>query len=628
MSGFAGMISLDGAPPDRSLLEKMATRLAFRGPDGTHIKTLPGAGFCFTFLRTGPAPQCPSQPCTLDGRVWLLGDVRLDGRDDVRRKLEQSGEELSAEVTDEELVLRAWRLWGEAGIAELIGDYAFALWDAEARQLRCWRDLMGSRPFFYAQAGGWFYFSNTLNAIRCAPGISRDLDHHFIGDFLLIARCDYPSRTVFRDIARVPGGYVARLYHPGLQIRRFSSLPIEEPLRLKREEDYVARFRQLFEEAILDRLPQQGAAAIYMSGGMDSTSVAAMARSVSVQRGQHVDLCAYTLDYRPLFDDQEGRLATIAARHIGIPIEVQDGSSCLPFANWGIGSLSTPEPYHEPFRYLYVTQARLISQRARIAFTGNGGDGVMNGQSWPYFLDLLRNRRFVEIARTFGGYVVKHGRIPPLRGGFRSTFRHWVKPQDPMEGYPKWLMPEFEMQIGLRDRWNELQRPLETVHPWHPTAYAGLSHPFWSGFLESEGPEWTGVPIDPRAPLFDLRIQRFLLRVAPVPLCVNKELLRRALRGLLPKEILARPKTPFQSDLVALQTGKHKWSPLPLAAPPESLKQFLSWERLGCVLESEPNVFPWSNLLPISFMHWLQGVENNRASQYCQIGEDIVWQKK
>src|SRR4030088_224163 len=88
VSGFAGFISLDGAPPDVRLLERMAQALAFRGPDGSLITTHPRAGFCFTFLRTGPAPQCPSQPCSLDGRVWLLGDVRLDGRDDLRRKLQ------------------------------------------------------------------------------------------------------------------------------------------------------------------------------------------------------------------------------------------------------------------------------------------------------------------------------------------------------------------------------------------------------------------------------------------------------------------------------------------------------------------------------------------------------------
>src|ERR1700738_2244587 len=179
MSGFAGVVSLDGAPPDALLLQRMAERLAFRGPDGAKITTKPGAGFCFTFLRTGPAPQCPSQPCSLEGNVWLLGDVRLDGRDDLRRKLEQHGDEFHGEVTDEELVLRAWRRWGHDCLPDLMGDFSFALWNDEARRLLCVRDLMGARPFFYARAGGWFSFSNTLEVLLLVSQVSPALDSLF-----------------------------------------------------------------------------------------------------------------------------------------------------------------------------------------------------------------------------------------------------------------------------------------------------------------------------------------------------------------------------------------------------------------------------------------------------------------
>src|SRR2546423_11000633 len=105
MSGYAGIISADNAPPDRDLLDRMAAALAFRGPDAMHITAQSGAGFVFTFLRTGPAPQSSQQPVTLDGRMWLIGDVRLDGRDDLRRKIEQHGVSLTPTATDEELIL-------------------------------------------------------------------------------------------------------------------------------------------------------------------------------------------------------------------------------------------------------------------------------------------------------------------------------------------------------------------------------------------------------------------------------------------------------------------------------------------------------------------------------------------
>ena len=236
MSGFAGIISTDGATPDQSLLERFAAHLAFRGPDGTHISTQPGAGFCFTFLRTGPAPQSSAQPCSLDQRVWLLGDFRLDARDDLRRQLEQAGELLPPDVTDEELVLRAWRQRGEECLADLLGEFAFALWDAEARRLLCVRDLLGLRPFYYSLAGERLYFSNTLDVLRLVPDLSSELDSVFIGDFLLQDSCADPARTAFRSIARLPGGHVLRYSKDGVEVRRYASLPIEEPLWLKRPE--------------------------------------------------------------------------------------------------------------------------------------------------------------------------------------------------------------------------------------------------------------------------------------------------------------------------------------------------------------------------------------------------------
>ncbi len=101
MSGFAGFIQADGGTPDAKLIERIAECLAFRGPDATEIWTRPGAGFCFTLLRTGPSPQSDSQPLSLDGRIWLLGDVRLDGREELLRKLEQFDQEISAGATNE-----------------------------------------------------------------------------------------------------------------------------------------------------------------------------------------------------------------------------------------------------------------------------------------------------------------------------------------------------------------------------------------------------------------------------------------------------------------------------------------------------------------------------------------------
>jgi asparagine synthase (glutamine-hydrolysing) len=604
LSGFAGVVSTDGAPPDESLLKRMAERLAFRGPDGTHIWKQPGAGFCFTFLRTGPALQCPSQPCSLDGNVWLLGDVRLDGRGDLRLKLEQHGEELAGNITDEELVLRVWRRWGEQGLPELLGDYAFALWDAEARRLWCVRDLMGARPFFYAHVGGRLYFGNTLNALRCASEISSDLDLHFIGDFLLEGWCLYPTRTAFRDITRLAAGHVVKYSCEELNVRRFAALPIEEPLRLKREEEYVERFRELLEQAVADRLPR-GPTAIFMSGGLDSTSVAAIAVNMAWRHSWPLALRAFTIDCSGLFDDREGVLASLAARHIGIAVEIMDGSSCVPFAGWADPCQHPPEPCHEPFRAAYLEQVASVSRHARVALNGYGGDGILTGQTWPYLLYLLRDRQIVTIAREFGGYIVKNGQVPPLRSGFLNLLRRWINRAN-SRAYPEWLAPEFEKEVCLRERWVELRQPPVKRHPYHSEAYAILAGPYWASMYESEDAAFSFRPVELRAPLLDSRILKFLLRTPPVPLCINKDLLRRAVRELLPEQILGRRKTPLAGDPLLLHLKDHGWSPL----PPSGLgkvRKFVDSKKLSSLLREPSQLRPWIDLCSISLLYWLEG---------------------
>src|SRR5579859_4220564 len=282
MSGFAGFVSPGGDAPDPRLLERMAARLAFRGPDATQIWSRAGAGFCFTLLRTGPAPQASEQPCTLDGRVWLLGDVRLDGREELRRELEQRDEPIAATATDEELILRAWRQWGEAGLAKLLGDFSFALWDETARRLWCVRDLIGARPFFYAQSADGFYFSNTLEVVRLGPGVSSELDPQFIGDFLLRDWCQDRERSVYRDIRRLPAGHTLVYSDEKLCVRSYTHFSIEDPLLLSRPREYVEQFQELLEMAVRDRLPR-GPCGIFLSGGLDSTSVAAVACKIAKQ---------------------------------------------------------------------------------------------------------------------------------------------------------------------------------------------------------------------------------------------------------------------------------------------------------------------------------------------------------
>jgi asparagine synthase (glutamine-hydrolysing) len=344
-----------------------------------------------------------------------------------------------------------------------------------------------------------------------------------------------------------------------------------------------------------------------MSGGLDSTSVAAVACKIAGKNGTGGPLRAYTVDFAPLFNDQEGHLASLVAENLGIGIEILSGSFCLPYEGWGDSLLLPPEPYHDPFLLLSQRQYRQVKNHAPVVLSGYGGDEILTGQAWPYLTYLFRRRDFGTIVKTFGRYVLKHGRIPPPRGGFRTRLRQWMGRTNPLAEFPPWLEPSFVQQHNLRGRWQELQEQTESVHPLHPLAFATLSSKYWSSLLESEDAGWTGVPVELRAALFDQRLLRFLLRLPPVPWCMKKELLREAMRGILPEEVRTRPKTPFLANSLRHFVESKKWSPLPLSEPAEKLREFVDWERLGTTLATATGSTLWVGLRPVSLCKWLKG---------------------
>src|SRR5260370_1620937 len=267
----------------------MAALLNFRGPDATCIWSRAGAGFCFTLLRTGPAPESSEQPCTLDGHMWLLGDVRLDGREDLLRQLEQKDKSITAEVTDEALILRAWRRWSTDGFTRLNGVLSFAVWDGDQHRLLCVRYLIGARAFFYTQSEDSLYFINSLEVLLQVPGGSSNLDPDFIVDFLLQERCEDGARTVYRDIHRLPAGHTLIYSDGALSVHSHADFSVEEPLLLKRPEEYVERFQGLLENAIRDRLPR-GPCGIFMRGELGSTGVAQVGSNISTHDRRRVPL--------------------------------------------------------------------------------------------------------------------------------------------------------------------------------------------------------------------------------------------------------------------------------------------------------------------------------------------------
>jgi asparagine synthase (glutamine-hydrolysing) len=608
MSGFFGIFRADGRDISPVLLPRIAAVLRFRGPHGELIRTQPGVGTCFAYFATGPAKQALQQPVSLNGN-WLLGDVRVDARHELIDQLAASGTSVPEDATSEALILRSWQTWGEAALAHLTGDFSFALWDGGNRCLSCARDFVGPRPFYYAHGGGIFCFSNTLETLRLVPEISLDLDEMFVGEFLLRGYCSDLSRTIYAQIHRLPAGHLLSYKDDTIKVRRFLTLPIEEPHRFSRPEEYLEVYRQVLREAVKDRLPQ-GPAALYLSGGLDSASVCAVSSQIAPQCDNRELLKAFTVGWRPLFADPEPNYASLTARHLGLSHHVLEDQNYSPFAPRPDTEPASPEPDIEAFSSRAWQIYRSIAKHSPVILSGDGGDDVLTGQSWPYFAYLWGAGEWPEMLRTIGSFAWSHGRLPPLRAGIRARLRGLLPGTRQWQGYPNWLNPEFETRAGLRAKWQAPNSVTESEHPIHPQAYASLHKGFWSSVLESEDAGTTQVALETRAPLLDLRILRFLLRVPPVPWCVDKELTRRAMHGYLPDAILQRPKTPMLEDPLEVCLASGRWSPRIPDDPPSAIHQFVDWHRWIATLGSPKGLTVGSNLFPLVLVSWLKVVEN------------------
>ncbi|MEP7069983.1 MAG: asparagine synthase-related protein, partial [Usitatibacter sp.] len=414
MSGICGIVHLDGAPADRASIRSMTDFLAYRGPDAQEIWIEGCAALGHAMLRTTPEDDRARLPCSLDGSAWITADARIDGQEDLKEKLRAAGRGRVDEASGAELVLHAYHAWGEDCPKYLIGDFAFAIWDAPRRRLFFARDHFGVKPFFYARVGECVVFSNTLECVRSHPAISGVLDDLAIADFLLFDASQDAESTVFADIRRLPPAHCLT-FSPGAQRSRpacYWTFPPAE-VRHRPAGDYVQRFRELLEIAIADRLRTRRVG-LSMSGGLDSTSIAAVAKGLLARGEQPFELKAFTVVFDRIIPDEERHFAGLAAQWIGIPIHYCAGDDYRLYEGFGAAKTPHPEPVHEPEGGVFGEFLKAQVAHARVALTGWDGDALLNESPKPYIRALLKERRYGRMMGALVGYAISERRVVPL----------------------------------------------------------------------------------------------------------------------------------------------------------------------------------------------------------------------
>jgi len=553
MSGIVGVLRKDGAPVDRTLLSALVHSLAYRGPDARDAWSSGAAGLGHAMLRTTPESAAERQPASLEGRYWITADARIDCRAELESKLAAAGHKAGHTAPDSDLILRAYAAWGEACVQHLRGDFAFAIWDARESVLFCARDHFGIKPFYYADHLDAFFFSNTLGCLRLAPEISEELNDSAVADFLLFGTNYDLGSTAFSDIRRLPPGHFLVVSADRVRMERYWSPPVDGRIRYRHEDEYVEHFQVLLQSAVADRL-RTDRAGILLSGGIDSSSVAATAREISARAGGSTELRAYTVTHESLLPDRDGEHAREVAEFLGIPIRCLPMDELQLFDRWADPELTWPEPVEDPFFAGLFDQSQAIAQDCRVALTGEGIDNLLHFEMVPYVRYLARNREWRHLIRDGARYLRVRSPVWP---GLRRRARALVGRDPGASEFPRWIAPDLRKRLRLEERWREKQLvQASPAHPVVPEAHASLLLPQWPQLFELENAGVTQQRVEVRYPFLDLRIVNYVLALPPFPWAYEKTLLRQAMLGHLPEKVRLRKKTPLAGDPLGLKLSR------------------------------------------------------------------------
>ena len=548
MSGVVGMAYSDGKPVRRELLEQMTRALSFRGPDSQRVwlEGSVGLGHAAQFI-AGDETRSAGPENSVEGN-WISADIRLDAREELIAELQSQGRETRASSSDSQLLLAAYAIWAERCLEHVFGDFAFILWDSSQKRFFCACDQFGVRRLYFAHLGTLFLCSNTLDCVRLHPEISPRLNDEAVGDFLLFGMNQNPATTIFQDIQRLPGGHYVRWSPNSVQTTEYWRPPVNGWIRYKKRSEYIEHFDELLRKAVEDRTRGKKTG-ILLSGGLDSSSVAAFCSEERERRGAP-ELHAFTVTAETS-PDEDGCAAEIVATALNIPLHRTFADRITLFEGWD--SIHWPEPVDEPLAGGMVRQFAEVAEYVPVILSGEGSDNLMEFEPWPYLRELWQAKHGIRAGRELVDHVVARFRAPDgLRGPLRRITHLASRLKEDKPEFPRWLNPEFVAAFKLREHWPEPSNGIPwNAHPHHPLAYASLFFPAWSYMFEREDAAFTKAPVEVRYPFLDLRLINYLLAIPAMPWFFRKFLLREAIRGRIPEIIRKRPKRGMQTDPLA-----------------------------------------------------------------------------
>lgn len=566
MAGFAGVVVLNDdadLPFDK---EQICNALRVRGQRQVHFRGSRGALFA-ELISSPPARQTGGDQSAPQDSLFLA-DARFDNRAELGDALGIAPTE-SALLSDSTLLELMYRRWGEDGVARCLGAFAFARWNAAERRLILGRDYLGDRSLFFHRGRGFVAFASAIRTLLALPLVPRQIDELVLADLLAL---DFSEtwRTLYSGIERVPTRTIVSLGAAGLRSSVYWSPNLDATPPYKREQDYVERARELFDQAVAATISDLPRVAIATSGGLDSSAVAATVARLG--RTESID--CYTLVPPEGFQLDIGRFSYLNERE-----KVEALARMYPQLNV---RFFAPEKAHADIAdetRFFARGALPLFALANLAAFGHIYDairaaghrvllvGTMGnyGLSWNgrfSLLALLRHGQWLAFGRDLLTISRRLDRSPirvllseVVMPAMSRDSRFWIRRlrgRDPNDVSGRGaLNPAFIAEHDLPSRWREHGfDPTNVGDGWRPERYR--AHQFYSFSqigrdFRAQYRENAGLEV--RDPHADRRLLEFLLSV-PEPMYrrdgVHRSLARAVLADRLPSEIVTETRIGMQ----------------------------------------------------------------------------------
>jgi asparagine synthase (glutamine-hydrolysing) len=332
-----------------------------------------------------------------------------------------------------------------------------------------------------------------------------------------------------------------------------------------------------------------------MSGGLDSTSIAALAHELLDDNGS---LHAFSVVYDSLIPDNERHYSQLAADHIGIPITHISADKFSLFDDQTPGDMDQPEPFLiSPLTRQFNTLLRLAANHGRIVLTGWDGDALMNESANDYFASAAKRLRLKQLTSGLAWYLKSQRRVPGI--GIRGQINRMLGKKDSDSFYPEWIDESFAKRTNLRER------SKETTSNERSSVLRVLASKLWSSLFEGYDPGATKLLLEVRHPIIDLRVIEFLLAIPPVPWCVKKHILRTTMQSRLPASVLNRHKTPLRADPALQMTRRASVRWLDSFEVSPQLRYFVNLDQRPSIADEQTSESLWPSLRVFALNYWL-----------------------